>query len=289
MIGESLSEFVIVAAIALVTLPILARVLWRGLRPIEHTRFNLASLLAGTGLLLAALIACGIALILAIDGGLVVTHHIVPWDAFISAISATLLAALTVVLTTGWMAVRRSERALRIEPSLAAHRQIGRIDVVLIDTEEPLAYALGGRHQQVVVSQGLVDCLTRDELRSVVEHEIAHLNLGHHLHLQIIGLFTPLARRIGLLARIVDSARIAIEQAADAQTTDPHSTKRALLALSGVPSPLGANGFAGAAIVDRLQALDDRPGSSSSSRALLYGVALTLTAVATSGLTLFIL
>jgi len=218
----------------------------------------------------------------------VVTHHVVPWDAFVSAVSTILLAALAIVFIAGWNSVRRSERLLRIEPSLAAHRQIGPIDVVLVDTAEPLAYTLGGRQQQVVVSQGLVDMLTSDELRSVVEHEMAHLRLGHHRHLRIIGLFSPLARHGGLLARIVDSARIAIEQAADSQTTDPHSTKRALLALSGVPSPLGATGFAGAAIVDRLQALDDQPGGSSSHRALLYGVALTLLAVATSGLTLFI-
>jgi len=289
MIGESLSELVIVAAIGLVALPLLARVLWRGLRPIEHTRFNLASLLTGTGLLFAAFIACGIALVLAIQGGLLATHHLIPWDAFISATSTLLLAALITVLIAGWRAVRRSEKRLRIEPSVANHREIGGIDVVLIDTEEPLAYALGGRRHQVVVSRALVEMLTKDELRSVVEHEIAHLRLGHHRHLRVIGLFTPLARRIGLLARIVDSARIAIEQAADSQTTSPHSTKRALLALSGVRSPLGANAFAGAAIIDRLRALDDRPGNSSSRRALLYGVALMLVAVATSGLALFVL
>ncbi len=289
MIGESLSEFVIVATIGLVTLPILARILWRGLRPVEHTRFNLVSLITGTGLLLAALIACATALVLVIDGGLIVTHHVLPWDAFISAVSAVLVAVLVAVLATGWRTVRRSERLLRIEPSVATHKNIGDIDVVLLDTHEPLAYTLGGRRQQVVVSRGLVDTLTNDELRSVVEHEIAHLRLGHHRHLHVIGLLAPLARYVGLLGRIVDSARVAIEQAADAHTTDPHSTKRALLALSGVPSPLGANGFAGTAIVDRLQALDDRPGSSTSRRALLYGAALLLVAASTSGLIEFIL
>jgi Zn-dependent protease with chaperone function len=84
-----------------------------------------------------------------------------------------------------WATVRvaRATRRLATETTLAAARPLqvpgGRAGVVLA-TSQPVAYALGGRSCQVVVSQGLLALLDEQERNAVVAHELAHLHLRHH-------------------------------------------------------------------------------------------------------------
>lgn len=52
----------------------------------------------------------------------------------------------------------------------------------MLDTAAPVAYCLPGTGRSLTVfSAGLVDLLSSDELRAVIEHEKAHLDQRHHL------------------------------------------------------------------------------------------------------------
>ena len=52
------------------------------------------------------------------------------------------------------------------------------IRVGLVESQEPLALAVGGRERTILVSRGLLSLLERDEIETVVAHELMHLK--HH-------------------------------------------------------------------------------------------------------------
>lgn len=52
------------------------------------------------------------------------------------------------------------------------------ISVLAIDSEAPLAMALGGRESRILVSTGLLHNLERDELETTIAHELMHIK--HH-------------------------------------------------------------------------------------------------------------
>ena len=62
--------------------------------------------------------------------------------------------------------------------AMAKFERVAEVDVGIVDTKAPLAMAIGGREPTVLVSVGLTKLLERDELESVVVHELMHLK--HH-------------------------------------------------------------------------------------------------------------
>src|SRR2546430_7360985 len=48
----------------------------------------------------------------------------------------------------------------------------------MVESEEPLAMAIGGTDRTILVSRGMVSLLERDEAETVVAHEVMHLK--HH-------------------------------------------------------------------------------------------------------------
>ena len=89
------------------------------------------------------------------------------------------------LLRVGWATVRvtRATRRLAAATALAAAERLhvpGGRDGIVLAGGPPLAYALGGRSGQVVISQGLLGLLDDDERAAVVAHELAHLRLRHH-------------------------------------------------------------------------------------------------------------
>lgn len=61
---------------------------------------------------------------------------------------------------------------------VAEFERFPRPRVALVETDEPVAMAVGGRLPTVLVSRGLLRVLDRDELESVTAHELMHLK--HH-------------------------------------------------------------------------------------------------------------
>src|SRR5436190_4903830 len=61
---------------------------------------------------------------------------------------------------------------------LAEFEGVGHIEVRMVESEEPLAMAIGGTDRTILVSRGMVSLLERDEAETVVAHEVMHLK--HH-------------------------------------------------------------------------------------------------------------
>jgi hypothetical protein len=134
--------------------------------------------------------------------------------------SAGLLAGATVLVLLA-AAVRRFTLAGRdLATAAVACRRLGpgTDGLVIVDDEEPDAYALPGLTGRVVVSTAMLRALPADERRVLLAHEAAHLRHHHHLYVQLGELgaaANPLLRSLALAVR--DAAeRWADEDAAEA-------------------------------------------------------------------------
>src|SRR5260370_12345046 len=72
--------------------------------------------------------------------------------------------------------------------------------VMIVETEALNAFATGNKvgHGTIVVTRGLLDTLSRDELQGVVAHEMAHLANLDTRYMVIVGV------TVGLIALVCD-------------------------------------------------------------------------------------
>lgn len=101
------------------------------------------------------------------------THEVPPWQG-VTAIGALALMARAA------RSARRTRRAI-----VAANAPSTR-PLAVIDTDEPIAYAVPGRNSAVVVSTGMLRALDPAERRVLLAHERSHLRHGHHRYLAIV-------------------------------------------------------------------------------------------------------
>ncbi len=288
MIRELLPEMLVVATAGLVALPILARRVRAAFRPIELTRFNAATMSSGMIFLLIALLLCSVPLFATIGGGSVIDRHFFPGGALIGWVSALGAVLLMVAFLVGFRRAWKVEARLSIENGIGEHHDMGAYRLVILEMNQPLAYAIGGKDPQVVITTGLVGVLTPPEVAAVVEHEAAHVSLGHRPHLILIGMLRPVASIFTPARRLVDAALLALETAADSRTTDLTSTRGALLKLTGVAPAPGVAAFTAGDVVARLNAMAefDRP-LAKPTRAMMYAMASGLVGISLMTLVIF--
>jgi Zn-dependent protease with chaperone function len=147
-----------------------------------------------------------------------------PWN--LLALSAAVL--LTAHLFVNLIAtVVRSERDRRRHANLVLLLSTpSGVNTRLIDSPSPVAYCLPGAFRSITVySQGLVELLSADELRAVIEHEKAHVAQRHDVVLIAFKAWRaslpwfPIAyraqREVGLLIEMLadDRARRTVDDA----------------------------------------------------------------------------
>ena len=229
---------------------------WR-LNP-RHGATVLASVVLGT-------VAVALAVVVTIAGGFLISvpvvtavleacslgpsGHVVGWTAGVPAMIATawiLLRIRTVVATHRWAASGSSGRGF-----------------VLLDSEEPIAYAAPGDPGSIVVSSGMFDVLGPDERSVLLAHEAAHLELGHHRHLMIADLGLAV---LPPLRPLVDQLRLAVERAADEAAVQEVDGDRNLVAAAIARAAVAKStyrpataGFLGATAPLRVEALIGSP------------------------------
>ena len=120
------------------------------------------------------------------------------------AAAGLLLAALRRVALSGRDLVRAARTCRRLGPDVDG--------LVVIEDEEPDAYALPGLGGRVVVSTAMLRALPSDERRVLLAHEAAHLAHRHHLWVQAA--FVAAAAN-PLLRPAVRAVRAAVERWAD--------------------------------------------------------------------------
>jgi hypothetical protein len=129
-------------------------------------------------------------------------------------LGAGILAGVTVIVLFG-AALRRFVLAGRdLATAAVACRRLGPGvgGLIIVDDEEPDAYALPGLTGRVVVSTAMLRALPADERRVLLAHEAAHLRHHHHLYVQLAELG---AAANPLLRPLASAVRVGVERWAD--------------------------------------------------------------------------
>ncbi|MFF2466397.1 M56 family metallopeptidase [Streptomyces mirabilis] len=99
---------------------------------------------------------------------------------------AAIPALIAVVVSCGRALLRHCRVRQRAHEALSG---LPRTGVAVLPDSEPYAYALpGGPRDRIVVSTGMLACLTSPERRALFAHERTHLSARHHRHLLTVQL-----------------------------------------------------------------------------------------------------
>ena len=178
---------------------------------------------------------------------------------------------LGVAMLKGWWAVLWTQRILRIESAITPTDKREGFDLYVLASPRRMAYTVGGRRPQVVLTSAVVDELPSDLVEVITAHERVHVQNRHY---QFLALAAGVEAAVGWLypvGRAVDSVRLFLERWADedASLTAPHGrddVRKALLSacLSGAS---GATAFGDPEMVSaRISALEGAEPSPFSTR-----------------------
>lgn len=162
-----------------------------------------------------------------------------------------------------WSTVRSDARvldSLYVESGIGRHVPLGEFDLIVLPTDEHVAYSRAGVPRQIVISEGTIGALTDPEVDVLVRHERAHLERGHGAVLRGISVVRSVYRWLPGMPAAVAIARLAIERDADEAAAGPKPERRmamaaALESLSLPATPDVLLAFAGS------EALDERIAS----------------------------
>lgn len=150
----------------------------------------------------------------------------------------------------------RMDRTVPGDP-LSAH------DVRMLEVDQPMAYCLPGLRQRVVISEGTVARLRRDELDAVISHERAHLRARHDLILEAFIAVHEAFPRFVRSRSALGAVQLLVELLADDTAIRCAGRKqlgRALVACADSVAPRGAMAIGGPSTLTRVQRLlDTRP------------------------------
>lgn len=287
----------LVAAIALLGLPGVARRFGRRLQPSEWSWFCVAVLSAGALMLEVALVLYAIPTTLRALG----VHHladmceraigaVLPGGAILGWPAAALAVAFPIRLVFVGRRTRRAQADAHVEACLGHHCPGAGYDLVVLPTDDVVAFSVCGPTSQVVVSRGLIEALRPEEVEAVVRHEVGHLEHGHQRFLLLAGSLEAALPLGKIVRRSTEALRTGLERWADELAAGHAGSSRAVLsrALVGVCEALMAPPTVAAfsaveTIAERLEALSTGPPHPSQrSRVAAYAPALVISAVVVS-------
>lgn len=165
-------------------------------------------------------------------------------------------AALTVGRV--FIALRRVRRRNR-EHAAAVH-VIGRRSrdadgVVVVVSDQPTVYCVGGSSKTIVVTTAALDALDEAALAAVLAHEKAHLRGQHHLVLTLLNALSGALPWIPLFGSAAGKVAASLEMCADDAAVREHGPRALLDALVNLThtrsAPVTALAAAGTAVLDR--------------------------------------
>ncbi len=214
------------------------------------------------------------------------------WSVYVLAFAATVVIGLRLTTTVAAIAFRtrtrrRTHRTLVDLVDRTDLRHAGGSDIRVLDVPTPLAYCLPGRRSRVVLSEGVLNRLSRDELAAVIEHERAHLRARHDLVLEAFVALHAAFPRFVRSRSALSAVRLLVEALADDQAvhvSGRRSVGRALVACADATAPRGAMAMGGPTTVTRVRRLTYQPAAAQSVRRLsltAYAIAAALLVVPT--------
>jgi Zn-dependent protease with chaperone function len=283
----------LLSGLGLLGLPACARPLGRRLPPAEWAR-ACAGLLAAGAIVVEASLAIQAAPTMLRIAGLEdiadLCEHVAPGGPPVGIAAATAAGVIALLASRAALGVRR-HRMARVAQELGWQGRLGGHQLVVLPSEELVAFSTAGRPGQVVMSRGLITALSDDELAAVLRHEVAHVR---HRHQRYLLLARVVERSLGLLPMVrrgVTALRCAVERWADEAAAGPRSSNRAsvhaaLLRVAELAAMPDIAAFtAPETVAERLEALGSAPtrGLAVGRRLLVYlpaGLLLVASAVA---------
>ena len=260
------------AGVSALALPAMVRPLGRWLEAARWARLCTAALLAGaltvevTAVLWAGptvLRAVGLPALASMCarmlGRLIPGGPTAGWAAFVVALTVAGLAARA-VRTAG-----REAAAAVVEASLGEHLRAGAHEHVVLPTSRPIAVSVPGPPTQILISEGLRQRLTPEQLDVVLAHEAAHLDHDHHRYLLLATAIESAFAVSPLARRSAAALRAALERWADDVATggDParrQGLRQVLLDVVDLPAAADLAALSAAStVLERLDALDRPP------------------------------
>ncbi|GAC78494.1 Zn-dependent protease with chaperone function [Gordonia malaquae] len=185
------------------------------------------------------------------------------WTLYVVVFALTLLVGARLMFTVVRVGIRtRARRTIHrnlvdLVDCVDKRRGTDR-DVRVLDVPTPLAYCLPGLRSRIVVSEGVLDRLTDDELTAVIEHERAHLRARHDLVLEAFIALHEAFPRFVRSQSALGSVELLAEALADdqaARATAPTTVGRALVACADATAPRGAMAVGGPTTLTRVRRL----------------------------------
>ncbi|MEV0901122.1 M56 family metallopeptidase [Actinoplanes sp. NPDC049802] len=155
------------------------------------------------------------------------------------AVAAIIVIRLVVSLVrvTSRARARRDRHRMVVDllDRVERHEGLGGGEVRVLEAPLPLAYCVPGRNPRVVLSDGVLDVLDRDQIDAVLAHERAHLRHKHELVMESFTAFYravpgPLRSKVPL-----DAVHLLLEMVADdaaRRRTGPAPLRAALARLA---------------------------------------------------------
>jgi beta-lactamase regulating signal transducer with metallopeptidase domain len=118
---------------------------------------------------------------------------------------------------------------LHIESWVGEHYEFSGYEIVVLATQEIVAFSATGKRAQIVISRGLLDGLPADEIGAVVAHEAAHVRNRHRRFLMPVAALEPVAAVAVPLRLSLDAMRFAVERWADEQSIELGCSRSSLI------------------------------------------------------------
>jgi hypothetical protein len=272
--------------VGLLGLPALTARWARHLPPAEWSRVCGVLLLAGAGIVESAAVLAGLPIALQALGepGLAHLCHLAlpdfPGSGVVSWLSLAMAAGIPASAVSGARRARQAGRAAQVIRGAGISSKWGPYELVVLPLSRLIAVSVAGAPGRIVISDGLIQALSPEQLSLVVRHESAHLELKHQRWLTVaagldrsVGLVGPLRKSTATWRRSLE--RCADEIAAGADLDRRQLLRSALLDLSiGTAGPAVAAFGAADTVLERTDALlEPPPAASWRVRALVYGPA----------------
>jgi Zn-dependent protease with chaperone function len=187
---------------------------------------------------------------LAVETGLLLialptVTHALGWSQFLDSCHAVLAPVESDPSFVGWLAFalatvlgsraaiagfRSYRRAVgsRAEPWLGTHTRYHDFDLVVLPSDDPIAFGTPGRPPQVVISEALVRRLEPAALQAIIRHESAHHRHHHVRHLILLAAIEHALACVPAVRRSADVVRDGLEEWADADAARELSVRPAL-------------------------------------------------------------
>jgi hypothetical protein len=274
------------SGLGLLAIPACARPLSRRLPPAEWARICAVLLAAGAIVVESSLIiqaAPTVLRMIGLEGIADLCEHalgaVMPDGTVVGIAAAAGASAIAMLAGRAVVNARRAQRMARVELEIGWHGTLCGHHLVVLPSPEPVAFSIGGRSSQVVMTQGLMSALSDDQLTAVLRHEMAHIRRCHQRYLLVAGAVErSLGRLLPLVRQGVAALRCAVERWADEEAAGPGPAGRAsvhaaLLRVAELASMPDVAAFTPpGTVAERLEALQAAPtdGRAVGPRTLVY-------------------